>query len=59
MYLENSIVNLNNFTSIEDLDANIRIFGLHLLQNSTAQYIAVTVTVLLTLKAEIFQANNL
>ena len=59
MNLENSIVNLNNFTSIEDLDANIRIFGLHLLQNSTAQYIAVTVTVLLTLKAELSPTYNL
>ena len=59
MNLENSIVNLNNFTSIEDLDANIRIFGLHLLQNSTAQYIAVTVTALLTLKAELSPTYNL
>ena len=59
MYLEICIVNLNNFTSIEDLDANIRIFGLHLLQNSTAQYIAVTVTVLLTLKAELSPTYNL
>ena len=59
MNLENSIVNLNNFTFIEDLDANIRIFGLHLLQNSTAQYIAVTVTALLTLKAELSPTYNL